>query len=119
MTAVIFDLDGVLVNSEPYWQAAFLEITREYCKEQGYAEPDLELADMARFQGGRVNDTMRTILTSLGHETDPDTIEALAKRVIDQVSDAFRAQSEPITENVRVARELADRGVRIGVASWR
>ena len=45
MTAVIFDLDGVLVNSEPYWQAAFLEITREYCKEQGYAEPDLRTWD--------------------------------------------------------------------------
>ena len=119
MTAVIFDLDGVLVNSEPYWQGAFLAVTRDYCQESGFAEPELELADMAAFQGGRVNDTMLTILTSLGHaeSADPDTIEGLAAEVIAQVGAAFRLESAPITDNVRVARQLADRGVRIGVAS--
>lgn len=119
MTGVIFDLDGVLVNSEPYWQGAFLQITREFCEESGFAQPNLELRDMVRFQGGRVNDTLRTILTSLGHEesTYPDMIEDLATRVIDHVSDAFRAAPTPITGNVRVARQLADNGVLIGVAS--
>ena len=119
MTAVIFDLDGVLVNSEHYWQGAFLAITHEFCDESGLADPGLRLEDMATFQGGRVNDTMRAILTALGHgaPADPVTVEALAQRVIQQVSAAFRQQSEPITDNVRVARELADRGVLIGVAS--
>jgi HAD superfamily hydrolase (TIGR01509 family) len=119
MTAVVFDLDGVLVNSEPYWQESFLAITRQFCAESGYAEPPYVLADMARFEGGRVNDTMRTILTSLGHEQDADRdrVEALAQRVIRRVSEAFRKNPAPIAENVRVARELADRGIPLGVAS--
>ncbi len=125
MMAVIFDLDGVLVDSEPYWQEGFLEITKDFCRESGLPDPDLELKDMARFQGGRVNDTMRTILTSLGHEdlADREHIEALARRVIDRVSDDFAARKlgastpGPIEQNVRVAHELADRGFPLAVAS--
>jgi sugar-phosphatase len=119
MTAVVFDLDGVLVNSEPYWQESFLEITRQFCAESGYAAPPYVLADMARFEGGRVNDTMRTILIALGHEQDADaeSVEELARRVIHRVSTAFRKNPAPIADHVRVARELAGRGVQVGVAS--
>ena len=119
MKGAIFDLDGVLVDSEPYWQRGFAEVTNEYCVESGLPDPALTAAQMARFQGGRVNDTLASILASLGHPelAAQESLEQLTGRVIAHVSHAFVAHPTPIESSISVARQLADRGVPLAVAS--
>lgn len=119
VTGVIFDLDGVLVDSEPYWQQGFALIATEFLVELGLPDPGLTPAQMSRFQGGRVNDTMTAILDELGvgDRLDPTTVDALTDRVVDRVSEEFAADARPIHSSVAVARELADRGVPLAVAS--
>lgn len=119
MPGVIFDLDGVLVNSEPYWQRGFAEIVNELCLERGLPNPGLLPEQMARFQGGRVNDTVRAILGELGLLSDADstTVSILTDRVIDHVAQRFLDAPDPIDSSVWVARQLAERGVPLAVAS--
>src|SRR5690242_17504698 len=116
---VIFDLDGVLVDSEPYWQEGFAQIANQFCVERGFPDPGLSAEQMSRFQGGRVNDTVATILSELGHRdlADAATVKALTDRVVDHVSRRFAESSNEVASSVRVARQLADRGVALGVAS--
>lgn len=119
MTGVIFDLDGVLVNSEPYWQEGFAAIGNEFCVERGLPDPQLTPAQMSRFEGGRVNDTVTAILTELGHgeHVDAATVRELTDRVIARVSTQFAEHSNAIESSVRVARQLAERGIPLAVAS--
>lgn len=116
---VIFDLDGVLVDSEPYWQDGFAQIANQFCLERGFPDPGLTAEQMWRFQGGRVNDTMAAILSELGYgdEVNAQALVALTERVVDYVSKRFAANSNEIASSVRVARRLADRGVALAVAS--
>ncbi len=118
MTCVIFDLDGVLVDSELYWQQAFAEVGNAWRVEHGRANPDLTAAGMARFQGGRVNDTMAAVLASVGYDALTDVErDAVTHRVITHASEAFAADPTPIAGSVAVARGLAEEGVRLAVAS--
>lgn len=119
MSAVIFDLDGVLIESEPYWQRGFADVVNEYAAQTGWIHRAFEATDMARFQGGRVPDTIATLLSSLGHPDAgrPEIIERLTGLVIDTVSAEFGQHPAPIVDSVAVARSLAARGTRMAVAS--
>ena len=119
MTGVIFDLDGVLVNSEPYWQRGFAEIATQFCLQRGLPDPGLTPEQMSRFQGGRVNDTVTAIMSELGYVgyLNPATVVALTDQVIAHVSGQFSENANAIESSVRVARELANRGVLLAVAS--
>lgn len=116
---VIFDLDGVLVHSEPYWQRGFAEVVNRFCVDRGLPDPGLTASEMSRFQGGRVNDTVATILRDLGHGdyVDATTVAELTDDVIDHVSEQFAENANAIESSVAVARQLADRGIRLAVAS--
>ncbi len=118
MRAVIFDLDGVLVDSEPCWQRGFAMVANDLADEWGLAgrvTPD----EMVQFQGGRVNDTMHSVMTSLGAEADrlDHDLASITDRVVASVSDAFVSSPSPIPTSVNVARGLADHGVRMAVCS--
>jgi HAD superfamily hydrolase (TIGR01509 family) len=117
VTAVVFDLDGVLVESEPLWQQGFADVVNAYTAAQGQGDPGLRADDLHRFTGGRVNDTVRTLLTALGHEAPAELVAALSDRVINQVSLAFPEQDAVIDDSVDVARRLAAGGTRLAIAS--
>lgn len=118
MTAVIFDLDGVLVDSEPLWQQGFADVVNEFCVEQGRPDPGLTPADMVRFHGGRVKDTVKTLVEEqgLGELATDETITRLTERVVE---DAAASLSDDVTirSSVEVARRLHADGVRMAVAS--
>ena len=50
-TAVIFDLDGILINSEPIWQQAQIEVFRE-------VGVDLTVEDCLQVQGLRIGESV-------------------------------------------------------------
>ena len=120
MTAVIFDLDGVLVDSEPLWSAGFAAVVNEYAAGQGWVHPGLAADDMGAYQGGRVNETLREILTGTGHPaaaTDTEVVDRLTEQVIQWVVTAFLARPTGIASSVETARQLHARGLKLGVAS--
>lgn len=121
--AVIFDLDGVLVDSEPFWQRAFADVANAWCRDHGLVDPGLTAADMAEFQGGRVNDTMRKVIKrQLNDQQSEQRLSAaevalLTEQVIDHVIAEFSTEPTPISSTVEVATRLAAAGIPLAVAS--
>jgi mannitol-1-/sugar-/sorbitol-6-/2-deoxyglucose-6-phosphatase len=120
VSAVLFDLDGVLVESEPYWQEGFAAVVNEFATESGWGDPGLTTKQMAEFLGGRVDDSLSTILEAIGHPeaaADGATMGTLTERVVDFASYAFEREPITIESSVEAVRELRARGVKLGVAS--
>lgn len=118
LRAVVFDLDGVLVDSEPYWQAAFAAVANAYIEENKLERAELSASDLHAFEGGRANDTMRAIVSDLaGRDLSEEEVEDLTDRVITLVCARFVAAPTPISASVDTANWLADRGIPLGVAS--
>lgn len=116
---VVFDLDGTLVDSEPYWIQGFSTGLARILEERGHGHHELDPAQMAAFQGGRVPDTIGTILDWL-HLTPSlgaGETAAIVDAVIDEVTRAFVAHPAPIPEVVATARELHQDGYPLAVAS--
>jgi beta-phosphoglucomutase-like phosphatase (HAD superfamily) len=118
VTTVIFDLDGVLVDSEPLWQQGFADVVNAFSVEQGYADPRLRPEDMTRFHGGRVKDTVRTLVEEqgLGALATEATIAGLTERVVEDAA-AQLSDEVVIGSSVEVARRLHEDGARLAVAS--
>lgn len=117
--AVIFDLDGVLIESEPLWRegfrAAVLFLSRELDVTATLPSDD----DLKRFEGGRVTDTVR----SLAAHYFPDApvneklLERAAAHTIQTATELLRLDPPVIRQNVEVARELGVHDIRLAVAS--
>ena len=118
VAAVVFDLDGVLVDSEPLWQQGFADVVNAFCVEQGRDDPRLTREDMVRFHGGRARDTVRTLVEEqgLGDRLTDDTLAALTERVVDDAAGQL-SDEVAIGASVEVARRLHEDGVRMAVAS--
>lgn len=117
--AVIFDLDGTLVDSEPFWAAGFSTGLASILRERGYGEHRIDKSDMARFRGGRVPDTVAEIVDwlGLGQTLRGPELDVVVAEVIASVTRAFAADPTPIADAVDTARQLAQSGVRMAVAS--
>jgi len=116
---VVFDLDGTLVDSEPYWAKGFSAGLAQILKERGHGTHELDPNVMARFQGGRVPDTVRAILEwlHLGSEIDAHEVSAIVEQVITYVKAEFVASPTPIAEAVSTVRALQEDGVPLALAS--
>jgi sugar-phosphatase len=106
--AVIFDMDGVLVDSEPIWQDVEIELlgrlgvplTREMCTQT---------------MGFRVNE-------AVGHwyERYPwtgPTVDEVADELVDDVIGAISERGEPMAGVDEVIAFLEDEGLRLAIAS--
>ncbi|MEX0579905.1 MAG: HAD family phosphatase [Mycobacterium sp.] len=97
MRAVLFDMDGTLVDSEKLWDIALQEL---YARLGGVLTPDVRAATV----GGSSEGVMRIVYTDLGRDPDPDEMAATADWLHDFTGELFDA-GLPWCEG---ARELLD-----------
>lgn len=116
---VVFDLDGTLVDSEPYWIKGFSTGLAQILKERGHGTHELDPNLMGRFVGGRVPDAVGAILEWLHFGSEIDALErsAIVQEVVTYVTAEFVANPTPIEEAVSTVRVLQEAGVPLAVAS--
>lgn len=108
--AVVFDMDGVLLDSEPFWQEAEMEAF-------GRVGVGLERADCLRTMGMRVDEVVGYWLQRRPWDTDRHPPEALTEAILDGVVARIRDRGE-LLPGARVGlRAVAGRGVRRALAS--
>jgi mannitol-1-/sugar-/sorbitol-6-/2-deoxyglucose-6-phosphatase len=106
--AVIFDMDGVLIDSEPFWRQAEIEL---------FADLGVRLTDeeCRQTMGLRIDQTV-DYWYARRPWPDPD-LPALAERIVDRVAEIVEQRGGPlpgVDEAVAVCRKL---GLRLAVAS--
>jgi HAD superfamily hydrolase (TIGR01509 family) len=105
LAAVVFDLDGVLIDSEPVWE----EVRRGFVTERGGTWE----ADTQRRLMGMSTRQWAEYLTGLGAGDDPDEV---ARAVIDRMRQRYAAHLPVIPGAVEAVRRMAGRWP-LGVAS--
>ena len=117
---VIFDLDGILVDSEVYWRAGFRETIDVLAEEAGLTPPGLTDEVLVQYEGGRVPDTIGALV----RDHLPSLWPLDDERLLDAVHVAVGTASRRITEvprtlddSVRAASDLDAAGYTLAVAS--
>lgn len=106
VNAVIFDLDGVLVDSEPVWE----EVRRRYVADHGGQwQPDTQ----RRLMGMSTGEWARYLSEELGVRRTP---EQVAAEVVDEMAARYARQVPLVPGADAVVRELA-RHWPLGLAS--
>lgn len=82
MQAVLFDMDGTLVDSEKLWDIALAALYEEL---GGRLTPEVR----ASMVGGSAEDTMRTVYTDLGLSLDPVAMNDSIDWLHDYTADLF------------------------------
>jgi HAD superfamily hydrolase (TIGR01509 family) len=104
--AVVFDLDGVLVDSEPVWE----EVRRQLVAEHGgHWAPDAQ----RRLMGMSTLEWARYLSEDLGVGLSPDQV---AESVIDRMADRYRERLPLLPDAREAVRRLAGRWP-LGLAS--
>ena len=106
--ALVFDMDGVLIDSEPFWRRAEIEIF-------GSVGVELSEADCYQTQGLRIDEVVR-FWFDRSPWTGP-SIESIAARVVDRMDRLIRTEGEPmpgVRDSIAAARAG---GWRLGLAS--
>lgn len=108
LEAAVFDLDGLLIDSEPHWRSAEIEVF-------GGVGVALSEGDCGQTTGLRLDEVVRHWAarrpwTSVDHHTVHDRIvEAVARRI--------RAHGVPLPGAIEAVRACAARGLRLGLAT--
>ncbi|ULE35825.1 HAD family hydrolase [Mycobacterium sp. IDR2000157661] len=82
MRAVLFDMDGTLVDSEKLWDVSLAAL---YVELGGTLSPEVR----ASMVGGSAEDTIRTVYTDLGLELDPVAMAESSRRLHDYTAELF------------------------------
>jgi HAD superfamily hydrolase (TIGR01509 family) len=95
--AVVFDLDGVLIDSEPVWE----EVRRTLVEEHGGRwGPDTQ----SRIMGMNTSEWARYLSEELGARLEPSDVAAI---VLDRMADRYRANLPLLPGAVEAVRRLA------------
>ena len=106
IAAVVFDLDGVLIDSEPVWERVRRELVAE---RGGHWAPDAQ----RKLMGMSTQEWARYLSEDLGVGLPPDQVAAL---VIDRMAASYREHLPLLPGAVEAVRRLAARWP-LGLAS--
>ncbi|HVA61614.1 MAG TPA: HAD family phosphatase [Mycobacteriales bacterium] len=108
--AVLFDLDGLLVDSEPLWTRAEVELAASL----GHVwDPALKAA----IAGTRLELAVPTILTHYGIEPDADTVSAASEFLLARMAELFATDLPTRPGAVQLADAIRAAGVPIALVS--
>jgi beta-phosphoglucomutase family hydrolase len=120
VTALLFDLDGVLTQTAKVHQAAWKEMFDEYLREsQGEGFEPFSKSDYERYVDGKPRyDGVRSFLESRGIDHDEALVRRLGDRKNDAVQRRIREDGVEVYEGSRRYLEAArDAGLRRAVVS--
>jgi sugar-phosphatase len=105
--AVVFDMDGVLIDSEPLWRKAEMRVFHLL------GIPITE-NDCIRLMGLRTDEVVKQILTDYESDLVPDSI---VSAILDEVCRLIRMEGEPVSGIHGLILELAALQVPLAVAT--
>lgn len=99
INAIVFDLDGVLIDSEPVWE----RVRRRFVADHGgFWPPDAQ----SRLMGMSTKEWARYLSDELGVGLPPDQV---AEQVIDQMAARYRENLPLMPDAVAAVRRMAGR----------
>ncbi|MGE0784321.1 MAG: hexitol phosphatase HxpB [Sandaracinaceae bacterium] len=106
--AAIFDMDGLLIDSEPIWREVEIEV---------FADRGIALTDaMCRETTGlRIDEVVVHHLARAGH--GPDGASAMVDRIVDRMIERVRAEGTPIEGSHEALTLCATLGLALALAS--
>lgn len=107
-SAVIFDMDGVLIDSEPLWKIAMEEVFRSVgCK--------LTRQDFQKTVGLRIDEVVRYWHgVAQWDGPGPAAVEGM---IVARMDELIRQEGEPLPGVVETISYLHERGVKVGLAT--
>ena len=106
--ALLFDMDGVLIDSEPLWRRAEIEVF-------GGVGLTLGEEDCLRTQGLRIDDAVQYWFARAPWSGTP--CETVAKCIVERVAELIRSEGEPLAGVHDAIAEARSRNWRLGLAS--
>jgi len=106
--AVIFDMDGLLIDSEPFWRQSHCKVLARH----GYEITEDDVRAMA---GHRTADVTAHWRQRFGFSEPSNQI--LANQVVDEVIRSIHMHGQPMPGVDRLIRELHAQGIPMAVAS--
>jgi HAD superfamily hydrolase (TIGR01509 family) len=108
LNTVIFDMDGLLIDSEPLWSKAATEVFAHYGKK-------MSLADFASTTGLR---TMEFVLWWLrDYKFDDTELEKVSKKIIDLVIEKISLKGKAMPGLAYILDFFVQRNFKIGIAT--
>jgi sugar-phosphatase len=108
MQAIIFDMDGVLIDSEPFWQDAEMQVF-------GEIGVPLSDADCASTMGLRTDEVVRYWFGRTPW-TGP-TVDEVSERIVDYVEGVVRRQGVALPGVAEALNAARSANLRVGLAS--
>lgn len=106
--AVIFDMDGVLVDSEPFWQQAELEVF-------GHLGLQLSDTDPLKTQGLTIEEVVEYWYQRFPWDK-PDRHQ-VAREILDVVSQKILAQGQPLPGVYKAIEQIQQAGIPMALAT--
>ena len=104
LAAVLWDMDGLLVDSEPLWTLAEIDLAEQL---GGSWDDELKAA----IAGTRLDVAVPTILSHYGHPSDPETVARASQQLLSRMV-ALYGEDPPLLEGVpELLAAVAEQGV--------
>ena len=110
LAAVLFDMDGLLVDTEPLWTVA----ERELAAELGGEWTDELKASVV---GTRLETSVPIILAGLGHAPTPELVAATQRRLLARMVELYAAELTPLPGAVALLAALREARVPVALVS--
>ncbi len=106
--AVIFDMDGVLIDSEPLWKIAMDTVFSELGS-------TLQKSDFQKTVGLRIDEVIH--FWNLHESWGIVNEEAIQEKIISKMEDLIAANAKPLTGVLETLTFLKSKGLKIGLAT--